>query len=41
MEQNFASPNDVLVAMKEMFRDVLLETLKTEMNTQEMDKRIW
>lgn len=33
-EQNFTSPNDVLVAMKEMFKDVLQETLEAEMDTQ-------
>ena len=33
-EQNFGSANDVLVAMKEMFRDVLQEALEAEMDTQ-------
>lgn len=32
-EQNFKSSNDVLVAMKEMFADVLQETLEAEMDT--------
>lgn len=34
MEQNFNSPNDVLLAMKEMFKDVLQEALEAEMDTQ-------
>jgi len=34
MEQNFTSPNEVLAAMKEMFKDVLQETLEAEMDTQ-------
>ena len=33
-EQNFTSPDEVLSAMKEMFRDVLQETLESEMDTQ-------
>lgn len=33
-EQNFTSPDKVLSAMKEMFRDVLQETLESEMDTQ-------
>ena len=33
-EQNFTSPDDVLIAMKEMFKDVLQETLEAEMDTQ-------
>lgn len=33
-EQNFKSPNDVLVAMKEMFKEVLQEALEAEMDTQ-------
>lgn len=33
-EQNFTSPNEVLAAMKEMFKDVLQETLEAEMDTQ-------
>jgi Transposase and inactivated derivatives len=33
-EQNFKSPNDVLAAMKEMFKEVLQETLEAEMDTQ-------
>jgi len=33
-EQNFTSPNDVLAAMKAMFKDVLQETLEAEMDTQ-------
>ncbi len=34
MEQNFASPDDVLSAMKEMFREVLQEALEAEMDTK-------
>lgn len=33
-EQNFTSANDVLSAMKEMFRDVLQEALESEMDVQ-------
>ena len=33
-EQNFTSPDDVLSAMKDMFKDILQETLETEMDTQ-------
>jgi putative transposase len=33
-EQNFTSPNQVLDAMKDMFKDVLQETLEAEMDTQ-------
>ena len=33
-EENFSSPDEVLSAMKEMFRDVLQETLESEMDTQ-------
>ena len=33
-EQNFKSPDDVLSAMKDMFKDVLQETLEAEMDTQ-------
>jgi putative transposase len=33
-EQNFKSADDVLVAMKEMFRDILQESLEAEMDTQ-------
>lgn len=33
-EQNFTSPDDVLAAMKEMFRDVLQEALESEMDAQ-------
>jgi len=33
-EQNFTSADKVLSAMKEMFRDVLQETLESEMDTQ-------
>jgi len=33
-EQNFTSPDEVIVAMKEMFRDVLQEALESEMDTQ-------
>lgn len=33
-EQNFTSPNDVLAAMKDIFKDVLQETLEAEMDTQ-------
>lgn len=33
-EQNFTSPDDVLAAMKDMFKDVLQETLEAEMDTQ-------
>lgn len=33
-EQNFTSPDEVLAAMKEMFKDVLQETLEAEMDTQ-------
>lgn len=33
-EQNFKSPDDVLAAMKEMFRDILQESLEAEMDTQ-------
>ena len=32
--QNFTSPDEVITAMKEMFRDVLQETLESEMDTQ-------
>jgi putative transposase len=33
-EQNFKSPDDVLSAIKDMFKDVLQETLEAEMDTQ-------
>jgi putative transposase len=33
-EQNFQSPDDILGAMKEMFREVLQEALEAEMDTQ-------
>jgi len=33
-EQNFKSADDVLAAMKEMFRDILQEALEAEMDTQ-------
>ncbi|WAG71229.1 transposase [Clostridium sp. CF011] len=33
-EQKFTSPNEVLTAMKSMFRDVLQETLEAEMDSQ-------
>lgn len=33
-EQNFKSPNDVLIAMKELFKEVLQETLEAEIDTQ-------
>ena len=33
-EQKFTNPNEVLSAMKEMFRDVLQEALESEMDTQ-------
>ena len=33
-EQNFKNSNDVLVAMKEMFKEVLQEALETEIDTQ-------
>ena len=33
-EQDFKSPNDVLAAMKQMFKDVLQETLEAEIDTQ-------
>ena len=33
-EQNFTSPDDVLSAMKDMFKDVLQESLEAEMDTQ-------
>jgi Transposase and inactivated derivatives len=33
-EQNFKNPNDVLVAMKELFKEVLQEALEAEMDTQ-------
>lgn len=33
-EQNFKSADDVLIAMKEMFREVLQEALESEMDTQ-------
>lgn len=33
-EQNFTSADEVLVAMKEMFRDILQEALESEMDTQ-------
>ena len=33
-EQNFTNSNDVLASMKEMFREVLQETLEAEMDTQ-------
>ncbi|SFG72738.1 transposase, partial [Clostridium homopropionicum] len=33
-EQNFKNPNDVLAAMKEMFKDVLQEALEAEIDTQ-------
>jgi putative transposase len=33
-EQNFTSPDDVLAAMKDMFKDILQETLEAEMDTQ-------
>ena len=31
-EQNFTSPNEILNALKDMFRDVLQESLETEMD---------
>jgi putative transposase len=33
-EQKFTSPDEVLIAMKSMFRDVLQETLEAEMDSQ-------
>jgi len=33
-EQNFKSPDDVLAAIKDMFKEVLQETLEAEMDTQ-------
>lgn len=33
-EQNFKSPDEVLAAIKDMFKDVLQETLEAEMDTQ-------
>lgn len=33
-EQNFTSPDQVLSAMKDMFKDILQETLEAEMDTQ-------
>ena len=33
-EQNFKSPDDVLSAIKDMFKDILQETLEAEMDTQ-------
>jgi transposase-like protein len=33
-EQNFTNPNEVLVAMKDMFKEVLQEALEAEINTQ-------
>lgn len=33
-EQDFKSPDEILSAMKEMFRDILQETLESEMDTQ-------
>jgi len=33
-EQNFKNPNDVLAAMKELFKEVLQEALEAEMDTQ-------
>ena len=51
-EQKFSSPDDILNAMKEMFRDVLQEVLEAEMDahlgydkndlqrTEEMDTQI-
>lgn len=33
-EQNFKNPDEILSAMKEMFRDVLQEALESEMDTQ-------
>jgi transposase-like protein len=33
-EQNFTSPNDILSALKEMFRDVLQESLEAEMDEE-------
>ncbi|WP_234120032.1 IS256 family transposase [Clostridium hydrogenum] len=33
-EQNFKSPDDILAAMKDMFKDVLQEALEAEMDTQ-------
>ncbi|MBZ9606531.1 IS256 family transposase [Clostridium estertheticum] len=33
-EQKFTSPNEVLTAMKSMFRDILQETLEAEMDSQ-------
>ncbi len=32
-EQNFTSTNDVLAAMKDLFKDILQETLEAEMDT--------
>ena len=34
-EQNFTSPNEILNALKDMFRDVLQESLEAEMTTFE------
>ena len=31
-EQNFTSPNEILNALKDMFRDVLQESLEAEMD---------
>ena len=31
-EQNFTNPNDILGALKEIFRDVLQESLEAEMD---------
>jgi hypothetical protein len=33
-EQKFANPNEVLVAMKGMFRDVLQDALEAEMDLE-------
>ena len=33
-EQNFATPDDILNAIKEMFKDVLQEVLETEMDSR-------
>ncbi|WP_373845131.1 hypothetical protein [Clostridium sp.] len=33
-EQKFRNPDEVLAAMKEMFKDVLQEALEAEMDTQ-------
>lgn len=32
-EQNFTSPDEILAAMKDMFKDILQEILEVEMDT--------